>query len=811
MPQVEPDIAHCHACGGAMNVTAVAPYSNVECPSCGAHNRVKREFGQYTLTRRHAIGGMSVVFQARDNTLGREVALKILNENYSADERRIAAFEEEARITASFSHPNVVRVFTTGRAFGRFYIAMEWVPGGHFEQRIADRGALPERDVLPLAVQVAEGLKAARAAGLIHRDIKPGNILFDAADNAKIVDFGLALVTKGGVAQAKELWATPYYVPPETVEGHPEDFRSDVYAFGATLYHALAGRPPCEEESMSTTVLREAKKKIPPLRSVAPWLSLETCAVVERAMAYDPVGRFSSYDQMLAQLRNARQRALDAPPPAAAAGPGRARRRGAGSTPARARLAAAAAAVLVLVGAGVWWFGRAGGGTAAAAAPAPAAGIVDATGGELPPVVPPPVRDEPAPAPDPAAAAGIAARFREARASLDAGDFARARVEFAALRDDRQVQEPTRSWSGVEAVVAAYLDGDSEAALTEAQAAASHLSEVPTAGDEIRRRVLPVLTGLAGLRPILPAPALPESGVPVDGPLLVAWLLSGLKNWDQGQPQFAAGFFSAVAAADLAPEDAWAAVYQEAARAYLADHEILTSELFEDYPSTPEEAEALIGRLDAKLDALQTRGRARFNLRAWQLDLARHAQVINARAAASAVRPDADTLFSKLAGFADECRFADAGAYLATLEEGPADVSLKSLLTLNESAAAFLNGLEADLVLARTPTALQLKQGGQVTALAVADPGALRGRMADGRSADFAWRDFTPDSIHDLYRALVRVQPSESVRLNRHESAIAFEWLAGDRARAMIAAERLAQENAEFKDRWEQIAAGLPE
>ena len=122
---------------------SMAPFTNVVCPECGEETRVKREFGPYTLVRRHAVGGMSMVFVAHDHTLDREVALKILSEEFSADERRIAAFEEEARITASFSHPNVVRVLTTGRAFDRFYIAMEMVPGGHFEHQIRERGKNP--------------------------------------------------------------------------------------------------------------------------------------------------------------------------------------------------------------------------------------------------------------------------------------------------------------------------------------------------------------------------------------------------------------------------------------------------------------------------------------------------------------------------------------------------------------------------------------------------------------------------------------------------------------------------------------------
>jgi serine/threonine protein kinase len=268
MNEVPETIVPCPGCGVAMDISELAPFTNVGCPNCGESTRVKCGFGPYTLVRRHAVGGMSMVFAAHDRTLDREVAIKILSEDFSADELRIEAFEREARITASFSHPNVVRVFTTGRAFGRFYIAMEMVSGGHFENLIRERGKIPEAEMLPLAIEVAQGLKAAQAAGLIHRDVKPGNILLDAAGNAKLVDFGLALVTHGGKARATEIWATPYYVPPETVEGHAEDFRSDIYAFGATLYHALSGKPSCGEESMATDVLREAKKKVLPLSAV---------------------------------------------------------------------------------------------------------------------------------------------------------------------------------------------------------------------------------------------------------------------------------------------------------------------------------------------------------------------------------------------------------------------------------------------------------------------------------------------------------------------------------------------------------------
>ena len=160
-----------------MDVTDVGPYSRVRCPECGEEVRVKTEMGSYRLVRRIAFGGMSVVFVARDLTLDREIAVKVLSEEFSADEKREAQFRSEARLTATVSHPNVVRVYTVGRAFGRFFIAMELVSGQSLDERMSAHGALPEDAVIRLALQVVDGLRAAKGAGLIHRDIKPKNIM----------------------------------------------------------------------------------------------------------------------------------------------------------------------------------------------------------------------------------------------------------------------------------------------------------------------------------------------------------------------------------------------------------------------------------------------------------------------------------------------------------------------------------------------------------------------------------------------------------------------------------------------------------
>jgi len=252
MSLTDENIAQCTECGCVMDVSMMQPFTNVECPQCNTHNRVNVNIGNYILSQRQGVGGMSLVFRAEDHTLGREVAIKILNESYSMDAKRIEQFEKEAQITAAISHPHVVRVYTVGQAYQRFYIAMELVPGDSLEQKMINEGALPEKDILRWGREVCEGLSAANEAGLIHRDIKPGNILFDAEGHVKIVDFGLALVTQGGKAQAEEIWATPYYVPPETLDVLEEDFRSDIYALGASLFHALYAKPPFDTDSRST-------------------------------------------------------------------------------------------------------------------------------------------------------------------------------------------------------------------------------------------------------------------------------------------------------------------------------------------------------------------------------------------------------------------------------------------------------------------------------------------------------------------------------------------------------------------------------
>ncbi len=294
-----------------MNTAGLEPFAKVTCPGCGFQLRVERIFENYRVVEPLGTGGTGSVFKACDTRLNRLVALKLLRKEFAGDESFVAKLQEEARLTASINHPHVVDVFSVGHDHGQFYVVMELVDGGSLDDRMEDEKRISERQTLELGLQVAQGLQAALRAGLIHRDIKPGNILFADAQTAKIVDFGLALLAEQRAETAGgEIWGTPYYVAPERLTNEPEDFRSDLYSLGATLFHALAGRPTFTEETVSALELQKLKAHPLRLQEVAPEVSAETAAVIDRMLRPDPAERQSSYEELIEQLQSARAAAL---------------------------------------------------------------------------------------------------------------------------------------------------------------------------------------------------------------------------------------------------------------------------------------------------------------------------------------------------------------------------------------------------------------------------------------------------------------------------------------------------------------------
>ncbi len=301
----------CPNCATLIDVSATEPFSEIHCPICGTLMRVRTQFNNFALQKIIGEGGMGTVFEAIDLNLQRPVAVKILKKEYSADEASITQLETEARITASISHPHVVKVFSAGRDHGQFYLAMELVGRGTLDQLMNLQGRVAEAQVLDVGMQVADGLRAAAQIGLIHRDVKPGNILFADSHTAKVVDFGLAILMEDEAKTRGEIWGTPYYVAPEKLNNEPEDFRSDIYSLGGTLFHALSGRPPFEAASASLVALKHLKSQAVSLQAFAPDVSNETAFVINRMLHKDPLQRYQSYDELIEHLKYAKTQLLE--------------------------------------------------------------------------------------------------------------------------------------------------------------------------------------------------------------------------------------------------------------------------------------------------------------------------------------------------------------------------------------------------------------------------------------------------------------------------------------------------------------------
>lgn len=326
----------------------MSPLTVVECPGCGAPQTVLQRFGPFQLERLLGVGGMGAVYKAMDVALQRPIAIKVLQKDLSHDNNLTAQFEREAALTARINHPSVVRVYSTGTAHGMFYIAMELVANGSLDGLMDGGEGISEPEILRVGIQVAEGLLAANRAGLIHRDIKPGNILFAEQNQPKIVDFGLALQSNQAHSPAGEIWGTPYYVPPEALALQPEDHRSDMYALGATLWHAFTGSPPHPSTSISIQELLVIKRHPVDLAKVCPSALPQTVIVLNRMLAFSPEERFPDYESLLIEMRAAHAAAL-------ASGAETSPKRANGGAARAAGILAAALAIGCPV---VWWVGH---------------------------------------------------------------------------------------------------------------------------------------------------------------------------------------------------------------------------------------------------------------------------------------------------------------------------------------------------------------------------------------------------------------------------------------------------------------------
>ena len=308
-PGFVPESINCHACNAPFDLAGQAGFTQVACPHCGAISVVPLQFGNLLLLNVLGVGGMGTVYKAIDLQLNRYVAVKILRSKFAGDPQFIAAFAREARAAAAINHPNIAQVYAFTEQEGQYCLTMELLERGSLDDRITKLGKLPEADVLTIGAGIAGGLRAAHQRDLLHRDIKPGNILFNDEGVAKLVDFGLAGAQhEASGPGANVIWGTPYYIAPEKLRGQPEDFHSDMYSLGATLFHALAGRPPFEAQTAAEVLALHAKAPAFNLTTYNSAVQEHTARVIGRMLAKDPTERFVTYDALIQELNQAEQR-----------------------------------------------------------------------------------------------------------------------------------------------------------------------------------------------------------------------------------------------------------------------------------------------------------------------------------------------------------------------------------------------------------------------------------------------------------------------------------------------------------------------
>ncbi len=288
----------------------------------------------------------------------------------------------------------------------------------------------------------------------------------------------------------------------------------------------------------------------------------------------------------------------------------------------------------------------------------------------------------------------------------------------------------------------------------------------------------------------------------------MGYFLAALKNWESGGLEQAVPLFRKVVNEPSLADDSVLDWYQDATENYLADYRALTSEPMNSEPGSVRECRKAIEELNRKLTLLKTKGRARFNIRARQLDFARLEKSLKNRPRKTpAKQPD---VMEEIAVLAKSYDFVKLVKKVSALDSDPPGYKRESLLGVAQAALVFLTEIESDLGKRPAVVDLTLKDGTEVSSIGIASGNELVGKLADGEIRDLSWTDFPTDQLIELHRELVKSPGTELERLRRHESAIAFEWLSGDRERAVVAAGRLSEESPGFKSRWDTLASGLP-
>ncbi len=258
---------------------------------------------RYTIKKVLGQGGMGVVYQAYDKELDRDVALKVIRKEIAEHPEILERFKREIQLSSVVTHKHVLRVYDLGEADGIRFLTMQYVEGQNLSALLREQGRLPEERVIRIFRQICEALRAAHEQGVLHRDLKPDNVMIDVEDRIYLTDFGLAKsIQQSALTQAGQIMGTPDYMSPEQVKGEPVDERSDLYTLGTILYQLLAGQVPFQGTTVFEVMIQRVQKNPRAIREINPDAPSFLCEIVERCMAIDREARYASVEQILQDL-----------------------------------------------------------------------------------------------------------------------------------------------------------------------------------------------------------------------------------------------------------------------------------------------------------------------------------------------------------------------------------------------------------------------------------------------------------------------------------------------------------------------------
>jgi eukaryotic-like serine/threonine-protein kinase len=279
-------------------------------------------FGRrYRVIEKVGSGGMAEVYKAVDEVLGRTVAVKVLHPRYAADPSFVARFRQEAQAAANLSHPGIVNIYDWGRDDETYYIVMEYVHGTDLKVLVGQQGALDPMKAAQYASQVCAALAVAHGYDIIHRDIKPHNIVLAPDGTVKVMDFGIARAGNTTMTQTGSVLGTAHYVSPEQAQGRPLGPGSDLYSLGIVLYELTTGQLPFDADTPVAVALKQVNEEPVPPRQINPDIPPALEAVIMRALQKDPATRYSSAEEMRTDLKRVLAGgSVDAPAAVAAGG-----------------------------------------------------------------------------------------------------------------------------------------------------------------------------------------------------------------------------------------------------------------------------------------------------------------------------------------------------------------------------------------------------------------------------------------------------------------------------------------------------------